>query len=523
MMKLFKPMLLLGCLAMSSWLTAGTFTPLNNQPNFEAPGYPGGPAPGGVINPLLLTDGSIFVINGGFYDSSEVWKLTPDNFGSYINGTWSQLASLPDDYAPDVGASAVLADGRVIVQGGEYNGTNFHFALTNIGYIYDPVADAWEKLPPPPFFNDVYPPRRLFSPKSIGDASSVILQDGTYMVQNKMSGQAALLDLKTMTWTETGTSTKNGWGDEEGWVLLPNGKVLTVSCYAASAFLPNLYPYPKKLTGSEIYDPKTGEWSNAGSTIVPLTNKDGAEIGPIILRPDGKVVAFGGTDTGENAIYDSKTNKWSVGPTFPIIPGVGQQTAADMAAALLPNGNILVSTSLFLEVPPTHFYELTYDTMELIQQPDIPNSAFDYFVYQLVLPTGQIFCTDFTNDVEIYTSDDPSFNPEWAPVVRNSPSEVVRGKKNYKISGIRFNGMSQGSSVGDDYQSATNYPLVRITNNETGHVFYCRTHDHSFMGVASNKPVHTFFDVPRNIERGAGTLEVVANGIPSEPVDIVVK
>jgi hypothetical protein len=33
-------------------------------------------------------------------------------------------------------------------------------------------------------------------------------------------------------------------------------------------------------------------------------------------------------------------------------------------------------------------------------------------------------------------------------------------------------------TCGDDPQAAANYPLVRIANNRTGHVFYSRTHDH---------------------------------------------
>jgi hypothetical protein len=35
--------------------------------------------------------------------------------------TWSQIASLPSGYIPSFFASAVLPDGRVIVEGGEYN------------------------------------------------------------------------------------------------------------------------------------------------------------------------------------------------------------------------------------------------------------------------------------------------------------------------------------------------------------------------------------------------------------------
>jgi len=76
---------------------------------------------------------------------------------------------------------------------------------------------------------------------------------------------------------------------------------------------------------------------------------------------------------------------------------------------------------------------------------------------------------------------------------------------------------------GDDAQSATNYPLVRITNNATSHVFYARTHDHSTMGVATGSTqVSTLFDVPSNIELGASTLQVVSNGIPSAAVPVTI-
>ena len=99
---------------------------------------------------------------------------------------------------------------------------------------------------------------------------------------------------------------------------------------------------------------------------------------------------------------------------------------------------------------------------------------------------------------------------------------MVRGST-YKITGTQFNGLSQAAAFGDEYQTATNYPLVRITNNGTGHVFYAKTHDHSTMGVATGtKPVFTNFDVPAGMETGASTLVVVTNGIPSLPVSITV-
>ena len=63
---------------------AGTWTPLANT------------APGGVSLMLLLTDGTVMVQNGG---GNAWYKLTPDSSGSYINGTWTTLASM-HEYPP---------------------------------------------------------------------------------------------------------------------------------------------------------------------------------------------------------------------------------------------------------------------------------------------------------------------------------------------------------------------------------------------------------------------------------------
>ena len=70
--------------------------------------------------------------------------------------------------------------------------------------------------------------------------------------------------------------------------------------------------------------------------------------------------------------------------------------------------------------------------------------------------------------------------------------------------------------------TSTNFPLVRITNLKTSHVFYSRTHDHSSMAVASGSLVSTHFDVPATQETGPSLLEVVANGVASFPVPVVV-
>src|SRR3984893_5417581 len=107
------------------------------------------------------------------------------------------------------------------------------------------------------------------------------------------------------------------------------------------------------------------------------------------------------------------------------------------------------------------------------------------------------------------------------PFVIFAPPAIERGRS-YVVAGFRFNGVSQGAAYGDDVQAATNYPLVRITNLKTGHVFYSRTHDHSSMAVASDDLVSTRFDVPKQQETGPSRLEVVANGVASPPVRVLI-
>jgi hypothetical protein len=161
----------------------------------------------------------------------------------------------------------------------------------------------------------------------------------------------------------------------------------------------------------------------------------------------------------------------------------------------------------------------------LISVPAPVNASHDatYYTSLLVLPTGQVMFVDGSNFVEIYTpASTPVFNPSWAPTITSWPSNIAAGTI-YQITGTQFNGLSGGSHFGDETQNATNYPLVRITNNSSGHVFYARTHDHSTMGVATGSlPVSTHFDVPSTIELGASTLQVVANGIASSAVPVTV-
>jgi hypothetical protein len=469
-------------LVVSGSSLAQTLTPLKNQP------------PDGIIYTFQLTDGTVMAQGG---NCSDWWKLTPDNTGSYVNGTWTQLASLPSGYAPYATASAVLANGYLLLEGGEYSNCGADFTLTNQGAIYNPVANTWTTVDPPKGW------------ANIGDSPSTVLANGNYLIGNKLTKELRELNPATMTWKSVSAKGKADFDAEEGWTLLASGSVLTCDV--------------KDAPNSEIYDAtaKKPDWTTAGSTIVDLhsPSPDGClryppsnkcyyppgEIGPAILRPDGTVFATGsytssGSGAGNTAIYDSLNNTWTVGPVFP-----DGDNAGDSFAVLLTNGDVLVEG----DSGNSYLWNGTNFTKSLFT----PGSL-------MILPNGQVLVGGGTT--EVYTSTG-TYESSWQPTISTYPSSVTPGST-YSISGTQFNGLSQASTFGDEFQFATNYPLVQITNSSTKHVFYARTHGHSSMGVATGAAtVSTNFDVPSTIDTGASTLVVIANGIPSAPVDITVQ
>ena len=448
----------------------------------------------GVGHALLLTDGSVLAISGNCNAGTGRWyRLVPDSTGSYVNGTWKSGGTLPAGYNPLYFASAVLPSGNVIIMGGEYNACVG--AETTLGAMYFARANHWTSVAAPPGWS------------SVGDAASVVLPNGKFMLANCCTSDEAIATVGTsVTWTPTGTG-KADANSEEGWLLLPGGNVLTVDANNLA-----------NLTNSEIYNTKTGTWATAGSTVVRLddtsTPTNSHEVGPMVLRPDGTVFAAGATTN--NAVYTIATGKWTAAPKFG-----GALDVADGPAALLPDGNVLLDASPGIYKNGSVFFE--WDGSALNSVPGVPNGPGEpsYAGNMLVLPTGQILFTDGSADVEIYTSSGSPCSG-CAPSIASVASTLALGSVNNLIHGMQFNGLSQGGAYGDDAQAATNFPLIRITDS-TGAVVYCRTHNFSTMGVATgSKIVSAQFDVPSSVATGSATLEVVANGIASSAMAVTI-
>jgi len=478
-----------------SVVSAQSWTPVHNVPNIGA----------GAM--ALLTDGSVIVHDesGNPGTWGNWWKLTPDNTGNYANGTWTQIATMPSGYGPLYFASAVLPDGRYIAQGGEYN--NGSDAWTTRGAIYDPVANSWASVTPPSGWN------------SIGDSPTVILSNGTYMLTSccDTQKQAALLNPTTLAWTSTGTG-KFDIYDEEGMTLLPGGKVLDVDAY--------VFQYSQNGKNWETYDPGTGAWTGQGST--PAQYWDSAancggsgrasyEEGPAVLMPNGTVFQTGANTcgAGHTGVYTVSSNSWSAGPDFP-----GSFDIADGPGALEINGNVLVMASPGIFGTGAEFFEWNGSTLTQVTGP--PNGPGDssYYGHLLMLPSGQIMFTDFSNDVELFNSAGSPYSG-FTPTLL-IPNLTMTHGTTVVLHGTNFNGASQNNAYGDDFQDATNYPIVKFTNVSSGHVVFGRTHGHNTMAVGYHGPTYTYVDIPSSIETGQTHIQVITNGIASQNYTVVI-
>jgi hypothetical protein len=487
--------------------TPSPWTRLKNAPPF---------VPGTM---LLQSDGSVLVHEEPETGGTNAWyRLTPDEKGSYIDGTWTKIASMPARYQPLYFASAILPDGRMIVEGGEYN---FGEGVwTNLGAIYNPVSNSWKSVAPPPGW------------ANIGDAESDVLANGTFMLaqacqectspEGKLSTSDALFNAGGLTWTTLPGTGKNDPNDEEGWTLEQNNKLLTVDTWLTPT--------------TEMFTPSSLSWSFAGNTIGSPVNGPEVEIGPQVGMPNGNTFVVGaGTSSQEppeactthkaasTALYDFATASWKKGPSIPTIEGL-QYDSADGPGAALPDGNVLFDVSPCVYNTPLAFYLYNASSNSLSAVPDVANAANDstYYTRMLDLPNGQVLFNDGSEKMEVYTAGGTP-NPAWAPSVTAISTTSLRPGETGTLYGTQLAGLDQGSAYGDDVQDATNFPIVRITNTETGAVTYARTSDWTSASVAPGTSSSTSFTVPKSAPAGASTLTVVANGIASAPVSVTIR
>jgi hypothetical protein len=487
---------------------------------------------------ILLTDGSVLVHNGfvtSVATANEWRRLSPDSAGNYETGGWT--ADLDMEFGRQWFASGVLPDGRVFVIGGEDCSDPSNPSDTPTGEIFDPLSNSWSTIDKPsPSFDFVR-----------GDCNGAVLADGRVMLgaasltTPPTEFRTAIWDPSDNTWIQAGlefgtlaTTDKSDPFEEEGWALLPDGSVLA--------------PSVTNTPTAQRYVPSLDQWVDCANSpknlaIVVLDGANVYEIGPAIALPTGGVLAIGGT--GQTAVFNLGPNttsagSWTPGPAFPADTTAGHNwptlTALDAPAAVMPSGKVVclagnaepTDGDYFSSNPIVFEYDPSSSatTMpQLDKQPTFPSTNQTWQSTFLVLPTGQLLLSMQTNTLWLYTPDaSETPNPAWKPANITVPGRMIVGHS-YTLNGTQINGLTQCCSYGDDAGMATNYPIVRLTNPGTSEVVYLRSYDFSTMGIATGTTVpgdleSCTIDIPDGLATGAWNLQVIANGIASDPISI---
>ncbi len=491
---------------------------------------------------LLLTDASVLVHNAY---GKDWYRLTPDTHGSYLSGSWSGALNMTN--TRQFFASGVLRDGRVFAVGGEVSDAAPVSGFTPLGEIFDPQSNQWTPLNKPASFNWIN-----------GDVSACILADGRVLMGDLNSNRTAIWDPRYDDWSEAGLGfgavinpSKIGKIDEETWVLLQDGSVLTVDI--------------SNTIRAEKYVPETDLWiiadqspatltqrltlmSVTDTTVNPNVSVGVSEIGPAMTLPNGKVFFVGGT--GHTAIYtpgasSTQPGSWSNGPDLPTdtssanfnSPNGNIQTAIDAPAVLLPGGKVLLvggntireisntgSTQFWSNPCNVYVYDPITNATPVALSPQPPSNAVDVWRSRfLLLPNGQVAFTTQQNMLALLTVDTAflgSPNPAWRPTLINFPGQMVAGHT-YSLGGTLFNGLSQANSYGDDAQMSTNFPIVLLTNTATNEVVRARTFNFSTLGIATGPTiVTTSIQIPSDATVGNYNMVVIANAIASPSVSV---
>jgi hypothetical protein len=441
----------------------GTWAPLVN------------PAPETLGTCLLLSDGTVMcngLLNNTWY------RLTPDTTGSYVNGTWTQLASSFDSRLYFV--TYVLRDGRVFVAGGEY-GTGGDKAE-----VYQPIDNTWTRLPDPGI--------------TISDGAAEVLPNGNVLVNPVYAGLGTLIfDIVANTWLSGPNLLGNN--NESTWVKLPDTSILTIDINS---------------TNSERYIPSLNQWIPDSPLPEIIWTVSAGEIGAGFLLPNRKAFFLGGN--GRTAIYTPSGNTspgtWTVGAVIPDNHG-----ANDAPAAMMANGRILCAFGSTVDIfaSPTFFYEYDYvtNTFTPVSSPTGgPSYDMPPFIETMLdLPDGSVLFRGATNQAYVYTPAGKQLEG-LAKTVIQTVTQNPDGS--YHVTGTRFNGVSAGAGYGDDVQMNTNFPIARLTDQD-GNVYYARTYNWSSTGLQTgNNKVSTEMTLPVGLPAGKYKLFIIANGISSK-------
>lgn len=431
------------------------------EPGDERWAPAGNLAQGRASATALLPTGQVLVAGGR--GASGV-LATAERYTRASN-TWAPAASLAT--ARERATLTVLRSGDVLAVGGA-NGDG----PLKTAERYDPWADRWQPAGELTYARDEHTATLLASGK-------VLVTGGSE------NGASEVYDPETGAWSVGGTMAT--LRSRHASVLLRDGRVLVAGGENGGS----------PLASAELYDPATDTWAPAASLAQARASLT------LTLLPSGKVLAVGGTtlttQLASAELYDPVANTWSPAGTL-----TGPR--ALHSAALLPSGLVLVAGG---QGPGG----TTLNTAEIYDPATgrwsaVRNLATDRLRYSLeVLPSGEVLAIGGQGAGGAWLASTELFEPtgaepSWRPTILPAQT-LVRGCAS-QIRGTGFRGISE-ASYGSTMCSPTDYPLVRLSDTESGWVWPLASRDFS--------DTSTTVAVPADVAPGAYLVTVFTNAI----------
>lgn len=241
------------------------------------------------------------VVNPPIPQPQAAWNIT----GSLQTARYGHTATL-------------LADGRVLVVGGNYLTDSSQTIYPANAELYDPATKVWS------------PAGTLTSARI--DHTATLLPNGKVLVAGGrgQTGDATSIELYdpvANAWTVGGGLITPRFDHTA--TLLPNGKVLVVGGYRSGV------SYPDYWAGVELYDPAINAWTAGGALLAARAQHTAT------LLPNGRVLLIGGARQTPVApaveLYDPAANTSTVAATPTLELNLG-------SATLLSSGSVLFVT-----------------------------------------------------------------------------------------------------------------------------------------------------------------------------------
>ncbi|GAC1473834.1 MAG: hypothetical protein PVSMB3_09720 [Candidatus Dormibacteraceae bacterium] len=243
---------------------------------------------GGGYTATLLRSGKVLFAGG--YGGPRYINSQPQNFVQLYDpttNTWTTAAPmLTQRWSPH---SVLLADGRVLVAGGNSSVNAGTFPFLTSAEIYDPVANVWSSAGEIPT-------------NGYGSAALSALGNGTVLAagggeDGRPTSSALLFDPSSRSWSKTGTMAHAR--SRANAMPRPDGSVLVVGGQGASG---------QPLTSTERFDPVSGQWVVMPSSLMTSRLDQSA-----IPLNDGRIFitawpdfVFGHWSTADVQIFDPR-------------------------------------------------------------------------------------------------------------------------------------------------------------------------------------------------------------------------